>query len=232
MKKITIIISGGLDSTVLTYDLKNQGYKILALSFDYGQKHNKELDIASKTCQRLEIPHKIVKIDKSIVEGSSLTSKKKVPEGHYWEKTMKATVVPSRNLLMLAHAMSYAITNKCVGVAYGAHAGDHNIYPDCRPEFIEAVREVARLTDYKPLEILTPYQNITKAEIVKKGLDLGVDFNLTWTCYKGGKQPCGKCGSCVERTGAFLENHRKDPLYSTENWMKVVEYATKQEENY
>lgn len=232
MKKIVVIISGGLDSTVLTYDLKNQGYEILGLSFHYGQKHSKELTMAMATCARLGIKHRVIQIDPILLKGSSLTSEKEVPEGHYWEETMKATIVPNRNMLMLASALSYAISNEAEGVAYGAHAGDHAIYPDCRPEFIEKMREIAKIIDYKPLELLTPYQNITKADIVKKGLELGVDFNLTWTCYNGWGKPCGRCGSCVERSGAFIQNRERDPLYTKEDWKEAFDYAEEQEEKY
>ncbi|MHA1821877.1 MAG: 7-cyano-7-deazaguanine synthase QueC [Promethearchaeota archaeon] len=211
-----LILSGGLDSTTLLYDLISQGKKVYAISFNYGQKHNKELEFAAKTCQKLNVPHKIVDLtglQKANIFGkSSLTSDTEIPEGHYQEESMKSTVVPNRNMIMLSLAISYAISLNIDEVYYGAHAGDHAIYPDCRPTFVERMNAVAQVCHYYPIKVIAPYLNISKADIVKKGLQLNVDYSLTWTCYKGGDKACGKCGSCVERREAFAMNNAKDPL--------------------
>jgi len=212
--KVVIIISGGMDSTTLLYDILNKGYDVYALSFDYKQRHRKELEMARKTCEKLKVPHKIVDITSinQLLQGNSLTSDIDVPEGNYNEDSMKATVVPNRNMIFLSLAIGYAISVKAKKVYYGAHAGDHAIYPDCRKDFIEAMQKVASLCDYEKIMIEAPYIDIDKAEILKKGTALGVDYSLTWTCYKGKEKPCKKCGACNERKEAFDLNGKTDPL--------------------
>ncbi len=215
-QKKVIILSGGMDSTTLLYSLLEQDYEIYAISFNYGQKHSKELEFAKKTTKKLEVPHKIIDISSIAHAGlfgeSSLTSREKIPDGHYEEESMKSTVVPNRNMIMLSLAIGYAISIKADSVYYGAHAGDHAIYPDCRPVFIEKMRKVAEVCHYYPIKIIAPFQNYSKGDIVKEGIDLGVDYSLTWTCYKGKQKACGKCGSCVERLEAFEINGIEDPL--------------------
>jgi 7-cyano-7-deazaguanine synthase len=213
-QKAVIILSGGMDSTTLLYDLINQRYSIHAVTFDYGQKHKKEISFATKTCELLKIPQKI--IDATVLNDlapSSLTrSDWNVPEGNYADENMKQTVVPNRNMVLLSLAAAYAIGSKAGHLFYGAHAGDHTIYPDCRPVFVSAMTTAFHLCDWNDLTLSAPYLNMSKGEIVKRGLLLGVDYSLTWTCYNGGEKSCGKCGSCDERIAAFREAGAIDPL--------------------
>jgi 7-cyano-7-deazaguanine synthase len=210
-----IIVSGGLDSTTLLYHLVKQNLKITALSFDYGQRHSRELVCACWQCDSLKVPHKIIDLGniKQLLQGSSLTSPEIVtPEGHYAQENMKLTVVPNRNMIMLSLAIACAISLKAPKVWYGAHAGDHAIYPDCRPAFVKAMQRTADLCDWNPVDIEAPFLGIDKAGIVSIGLELGVRYDQTWTCYSGREKACGKCGSCSERLEAFEKNHLKDPL--------------------
>lgn len=205
--KTVLIYSGGMDSTVLLYKLLRDGGKVFCLSFDYGQKHRKELLSARKICKYLNVPYKIVDIKsvKSLMAGSALTSDIEVPEGHYRDRNMRLTVVPNRNMIFLALAIAQAISIKFGRVAIAVHAGDHAIYPDCRPIFVDAMKEVSKIADYKSVGVYAPFLNMTKKDIARLGKKLGVPFEQTWTCYKGLKQPCGKCGACVERQEALAE---------------------------
>ena len=212
-KKAVVIISGGMDSTVMLHDVIKQGYEIIgALSFNYGQKHAKELGFALKTCLRLGIDHSIVDLKNlQVLLASALTTDKPIPEGFYEGENMKQTVVPSRNTIMLSIASGYAVSKGAGIVFYGAHAGDHTIYPDCRPEYIKKLNACLKIANFEPVKVIAPYQDLTKVEIIKKGLELGVRFRDTWTCYKGGEVSCGKCGSCQERLAAFKANGIEDP---------------------
>lgn len=214
MKKAICILSGGVDSTTLVYKLIKEGFKVEAITFFYGQKHDKEILSSMDTCSKLGILQEIVDISSVFkgIGGSALTDGTPIPHGHYEEESMKSTVVPNRNSILLNIAMAYAISKDIQIVAYGAHAGDHAIYPDCRPEFLEKIKELAKVVDYKPIDIFAPFINKSKSEIVKQGIDLKVDYSLTWTCYEGKKLACGKCGSCVERLEAFKDNKIKDPI--------------------
>jgi 7-cyano-7-deazaguanine synthase len=208
------IFSGGLDSTVLVEHLRQAGDEVLALSIDYGQRHRRELEFARVTAERLKIEWRLADLRsiKPLLAGSSLTSSEvAVPHGHYAEESMKATVVPNRNMIMLAIAAGWALSQKCERIAYGAHAGDHAIYPDCRPEFVEAMRRALSLADWQPLELYTPFLNFSKADIVREGARLVVDFAATWSCYEGGDVHCGQCGTCVERREAFALAGVPDP---------------------
>lgn len=213
-EKAVVIYSGGMDSfTVLNLAI-NQGYEVLALSFNYGQRHVKELDYAKSVCAELNIPHKIVDISaiNSLLAGSSLTDDIEIPEGHYEEDSMKSTVVPNRNMILLSMAVAYAISSEATKVFYGAHSGDHAIYPDCRPEFVEKMKAVCAIADYQATDIVTPFLHQSKIEILAKGLELGLDYSKTWTCYNGREKACGKCGACQERLEAFKLNNQTDPL--------------------
>jgi 7-cyano-7-deazaguanine synthase len=148
-----------------------------------------------------------------LFKGSSQTDPTvAVPEGHYAEENMKLTVVPNRNMILLSLAIARAISIGSTKVFYGAHAGDHAIYPDCRPEFVRSMQTAAALCDWKQVDILAPYSDRTKVEILKRGMECGTPYAETWTCYVGGAEPCGKCGSCQERAEAFAKNGLIDPL--------------------
>ncbi|MCG7536874.1 7-cyano-7-deazaguanine synthase QueC [Pseudoalteromonas sp. OOF1S-7] len=213
-EKVVVIYSGGMDSyTVLNKALKS-GYEVYALSFNYGQRHVKELEIARQACNELGVSHKIVDISaiNQLIGGSSLTDDIDVPEGHYEEESMKSTVVPNRNMILLSLAVGYAVSLKASKVFYGAHSGDHAIYPDCRPEFVKKMDDVCRIANYEEIEIVCPYLNNSKIEILTDGLKMGLDYSKTWTCYNGREKACGKCGACQERLEAFELNQASDPL--------------------
>lgn len=213
-EKVVLILSGGMDSTTLLYDLVSQGYEVYAITFDYKQKHNREIIFAKATCDELKINHKILDLSSlNEVAVSALTRDYwDVPEGHYAEENMKQTVVPNRNMVMLSLAVSYAISLKCTKVFYGAHKGDHDIYPDCRKEFVQAMRNAVRLCDWAKIELNAPYLDMDKGDIAIRGKELKVDYSLTWTCYKGDVLACGRCGSCVERLEAFFKAGMQDPV--------------------
>lgn len=214
MGKTVIIHSGGMDSTVLLYQLLNAGDDVLALSIDYGQRHKKELECASSLCKDLGVEHRIADLTSltPLLAGSSLTSPEiEVPEGHYAEDNMKATVVPNRNMILLSVATGWAISAGAESVSYAAHSGDHAIYPDCREEFAEGMNHVMGLADWQKVALDRPFVSLTKADIVKLGAELGVPFERTWSCYKGGELHCGRCGTCVERREAFYLAGVDDP---------------------
>lgn len=213
-EKAVVVCSGGMDSTTLLYDVISQGYDVSVLSFDYGQKHVKELDCAKKICKMFGVSHRIVNIGalNSLAPSSLTREKLSVPEGRYDDESMKQTVVPNRNMVMLALATSYAISWGAKTIFYGAHSGDHTIYPDCRKEFVEQLGKAIQLCDWNKVELVAPYLGIDKGDIAIKGRQLGVDYSLTWTCYKGKKRACGKCGACQERLEAFKKAGMKDPI--------------------
>lgn len=215
-----LIYSGGLDSTVLLYHLRAQGASVHAMSVDYGQRHLKELDSAHKIASRLGIEHRVVDLSSlgSLLLGSALTNRQiAVPQGHYTEPTMKSTVVPNRNMMLLSLAGAWAISLKAETISYAAHAGDHAIYPDCRPEFAAAMDQALGLADWSPLRLERPFVDLTKADIVKRGQELRVPFEDTWSCYQGGEVHCGCCGTCIERREAFHLAGVEDPtVYASE----------------
>jgi 7-cyano-7-deazaguanine synthase len=212
--KTVLVLSGGLDSTTLLYKLVNEGKEVFALPFDYGQRHKKELEMAEQSCLLLGVRHKIVDLTAltELISNSALTGDIEVPEGHYEDENMKLTVVPNRNMIMASIAIGYAVNIGAQSVALGVHSGDHAIYPDCRPEFIEKLNEVSKISNFDPIEIEAPFLYLDKGDIVGLGLELGVAYNLAWTCYVGSDKPCGKCGSCQERVEAFAKNNATDPL--------------------
>lgn len=211
---VVVIYSGGMDSFTLLHLALARGYKVHALSFDYGQRHVRELECAKRVCAELSISHKVIDIRAlaGVMAGSALTSDVAVPEGHYEEESMKATVVPNRNMILLSLATGYAVTAGAVAVWYGAHGGDHAIYPDCRPEFVAKMDAVCRVANYEPIGIEAPFMEFSKGAILAEGVKLGLDYSKTWTCYNGRDKACGRCGSCVERLEAFAENGLSDPL--------------------
>ena len=225
MKKCVVVLSGGMDSATALYKAKADGYEIYAISFDYGQKHNKELDYASKLATKIGVKeHKIVDLTciKDLVSESALTNDKiAVPEGHYAANNMKLTVVPNRNMIMYSIAAGYAVSLKAQALYVGVHAGDHFIYPDCRPQFIFGLDGLVRVANEgfidTNFQIVAPFLYIAKTDIVKIGVELKVPYELTWSCYKGGETHCGKCGTCVERKEAFELAGVEDPtVYETD----------------
>jgi 7-cyano-7-deazaguanine synthase len=214
MKKCVLIFSGGMDSFTLLHDLIATGYEVHAVSFDYGQRHSKELNYAHDCCETLGVEHRIVDVSSinQLMQGSALTSNIKVPEGHYAEQSMKSTVVPNRNMIMLSLATAYAVSIQAPEVYIGAHAGDHAIYPDCRPEFITMLSAVTEIANYQPVAIHAPYINLSKGQIAEIGKHLELDYSQAWTCYNGREKACGKCGACQERIEAMAEAGITDPM--------------------
>tara|TARA_B110001469_G_C9583141_1_gene289223 strand:+ start:515 stop:1186 length:672 start_codon:yes stop_codon:yes gene_type:complete len=195
-----------MDSTVLLYHLLDAGVEVKALSIDYGQRHKKELVLAKSVCEKLGVEHRIADLTAltPLLAGSSLTSDDiEVPDGHYAEENMKVTVVPNRNMILLAVATGWAVSTKSDTVSYAAHSGDHAIYPDCREEFAAGMNSVMQLADWHVVKLDRPFVAMTKADVAKRGAELGVPFEETWSCYKGLDLHCGRCGTCVERREAF-----------------------------
>jgi len=212
--KALVLFSGGLDSTVLATQLKVDGAETRLLSIDYGQRHARELKRAEQIAQALELPQQVLRLPDlgPLLGGSSLTDEKvELPEGHYAEESMKATVVPNRNMILLALAGGHALSIGFDTIAYAAHAGDHTIYPDCRPEFADAMETALGLADWEKLSLHRPFVHLSKTDLVKKGAELGAPLHLTWSCYAGREIHCGKCGTCVERKEAFALAKIPDP---------------------
>ena len=210
-----VIYSGGMDSYTVLHKAIEEGLTPFALTFDYGQRHVKEIQIASEVCKSLDINHKIIDITaiNQLIGGSSLTdSSIEVATGDYDNNNMVNTVVPNRNMILLSLAVGYAVSIGAEKVYYGAHSGDHEIYPDCRPIFVEKMNEVAAVANYEKTEIHSPYLKSDKVGILKDGLRMGLDYSKTWTCYNGREKACGECGSCKERLEAFTKNGLSDPI--------------------
>lgn len=204
--KIITVVSGGLDSVTLAYMLRSVGAELYLLSFDYGQKHVKELECATRCAADLHCEHTIINLKSlsPVLAGSALTSDDiAVPDGHYTSENMRVTIVPNRNAILLGIAYAAAINQKAGMVAIGVHAGDHAVYPDCRPPFISAFEEMEWAATGTRIELTAPFLMLSKADIVLMGHDLHVPFEHTWSCYKGGEKHCGTCGTCVERREAF-----------------------------
>ena len=202
--KAVLIYSGGLDSTTLLYEYRDS--IALAVSFDYGSKHNKrELEYAAVNCKRLGIKHLIIPLGfiGQYFKSDLLLSGGDIPEGSYADENMRSTVVPFRNGIMLAIAAGLAESYELDAIMLANHGGDHAIYPDCRPEFIDAFAAAVKAGTYNGVKVVSPYCNITKRDIALRGRDLGVDYSLTYSCYKGGEKHCGKCGTCTERKEAL-----------------------------
>ena len=217
-EKAVVIASGGIDSSTLLFKTVSENYKTYALTFIYGQKHEKEIDCARWICERVKLSHKIIDLSalKEILSGSALTdSNIAIPEvpadvSHY--DTLKATIVPNRNSIFLSIAIGYAVSTGADRVFFGAHRSDRGVYPDCRPEFIDAFQSAERLANDNPdLTVNAPFAHMDKSEIVKLGAGLGVPYQKTWSCYKGGELHCGVCSSCRERKRAFTQSGVSDP---------------------
>jgi 7-cyano-7-deazaguanine synthase len=207
-----------MDSVTALYEAHSRHRVVGTLTFDYGSKHNyKEIPFAIWHCERLGLPRQIVRLDiiNDLFRSDLLKSGGAIPEGHYEEATMKQTVVPFRNGIMLAIAAGYAESLGARGLVIGAHAGDHAIYPDCREEFMRAMGDAIGTGTYTGVELLRPFIQLTKAQIAARAQALGVDLARTWSCYKGDDLHCGRCGTCVERREAFVLARLADPtVYS------------------
>lgn len=203
-KDIVILYSGGMDSSVALYKFA-KNIK-LAISFDYGSKHNKiEILHAAKNCQGLEIEHRVIELDlnKMGFVSDLLISGGSIPNGDYEEETMKKTVVPFRNGIMLSIAAGIAESINCNKLLISNHAGDHTIYPDCRPDFIKCMNDAIRLGTYNEIEVLAPFTNLSKRNIAMIGREMSVPFENFYSCYNGQEKHCGTCGTCSERKKAL-----------------------------
>ncbi|MBN2507048.1 MAG: 7-cyano-7-deazaguanine synthase QueC [Verrucomicrobia bacterium] len=212
--RVVVLVSGGMDSVVALYAARERHEVVGALSFWYGAKHHpKELPFAAWHCERLGVPHRVITLEfvAALFRSDLLESGGPIPDGHYEEQTMKRTVVPFRNGILLSVAAGYAESIAAQGVVIAAHAGDHAIYPDCRKDFMRAMAGAIRAGTYGRVEVLRPFLRLTKGQIAARGRELGVDFARTWSCYKGGDAHCGTCGTCVERREAFREAGLPDP---------------------
>lgn len=195
-----------MDSITMLYEYKER--IALGISFDYGSNHNaREIPFAAMHCERLGIKHIVINLGfmHQYFKSSLLEGAEAIPEGNYDDENMKSTVVPFRNGIMLSIAAGVAESNGLKYVMMANHGGDHTIYPDCRPEFVSAMSEATRLGTYPGIEVLAPYTGITKSDIARHGKALGIDYAETWSCYKGGKHHCGKCGTCRERIEALAD---------------------------
>ena len=212
--KVCVLLSGGMDSVTALWDARASHEVAGALSFDYGSKHaSRELACAATQCAALEISHRVIALPfiNETFASHLLQSGGDIPDGHYAEPSMQQTVVPFRNGIMLAIAAGYAESTGAQGLVIAAHSGDHAIYPDCRPPFMNAMAEAIKQGTYAHLEIIAPFLKCTKADILRRGVELGVDYSRTYSCYKGGAKHCGRCGTCVERREAFLLAGVEDP---------------------
>lgn len=224
MTAVAMIYSGGADSTTLLYRLIRGGKnEIHALTFDYGQRHSKEVDAARAVIdhvgrtEQVEIVHRVVDVSAAfrLARGAGhclIDEDSPVPAGEYAPTTSPTTVVPGRNLIFIAVAAAYCEANRIPELYYGAHANDALIYPDCRPDFISAAQQaVLKSTAWGEVLLCAPFQHISKADIIRQGITLGVPYQLTWSCYAGGTDPCGVCPTCAERIAAFKEAGVTDP---------------------
>lgn len=226
--RTSVVCSGGLDSVSLAHLMADENRLTRLISFDYGQRHRKELDCAVACAVRLQVPHHVIDLRSvgAALTGSALTDDVDVPDGHYAEETMKTTIVPNRNAIMLTIAFGLAAAQGDDAVAAAIHSGDHFIYPDCRPGFAKAFDAMQRaaLDGYADIVLDTPFVHSSKAEIVAQGARVATPFAETWSCYKGGKMHCGRCGTCVERREAFHLAGIADPTdYSDPDfWREAV----------
>ncbi len=235
-KSIIVILSGGLDSSTMLWHLQNSGFEIKEIiTFNYGQRHNKEIQNAKLVVEKFiksfyKVHHQIVdmtNIGKLISKGS-LTGGEDVPHESYDAESQRITIVPNRNMIFLSIAAGRAISINAETIGYAAHSSDYSVYPDCRPEFIELMNKTLHQGNlWNPIKLVAPFQHLSKIEVVKIGLDLNVPFHLTWSCYEGENVPCLECGTCLERTEAFIANNVQDPAISKEKWAIAINYFEK-----
>ena len=220
MNKVLVLLSGGIDSTTALYSATKKYNEVTAVSFNYGSKHNKrELMFAAHHCKTLDVRHEIIELPfmNKLFKSDLLSSGGEIPDGHYKEDSMKRTVVPFRNGIMLSITAGFAESIEADAIVIAAHTGDHTIYPDCRVDFMNAMALAINLGTFANIKILSPFIDNNKIEIVKIGASLDVPYQYTYSCYKGFELHCGQCGTCVERKEAFELSGIKDPTeYSTE----------------
>ncbi|MGA2412676.1 MAG: 7-cyano-7-deazaguanine synthase QueC [Candidatus Binataceae bacterium] len=231
------IVSGGLDSvTMAHYLVKAWERKPHLISFDYGQRHIKELDFAEECADELSLPWSMIDLSSltHLISSSALTFGQDVPEGHYAEDNMALTVVPNRNMMMLSIAAAIAVSNEYTYIAAGMHAGDHAQYPDCRPQFIGSIQQTLKYANEgftvrdSGLVIDTPWIAATKSDIARHAFEMEVPLEKTWSCYKGNEKHCGRCGTCVERLEAIAsvtiapEGWDKTEYEDSEYWKTAV----------
>jgi 7-cyano-7-deazaguanine synthase len=220
MKKAVVLLSGGLDSSTALYLAKSEGYEVYAISFNYGQRHKKELECAKKIAERANIKeHIIVNTNMNAWGGSALTdSNIDVPKSNLDSEDIPVTYVPARNMIFLSYAASYAEVVGAQDVFIGVSQVDYSGYVDCRKEFIDAMENainlgtVCAVKDNRKIKIHAPFMYMTKSEEIQLGMKLGVEYSLTWTCYNGYEKACGECDSCKLRLKAFEEAGYKDPV--------------------
>ncbi len=217
-RKAVSLLSGGLDSSTLLGYILSKGYVVTALSFDYGQRHSKELESAKNVASFYGIPHKVMKLDLRSIGGSALTSDEPIPDIPVDEigKVIPATYVPARNTILLSMALAVAEAIGAENIFIGANALDYSGYPDCRPEYFDSINETFRLATKATvgggsIRVQAPLLKFTKADIVKLAFDLRVPLELTWSCYRGSEKACGVCDSCKLRLKGFMEAGRVDP---------------------
>ena len=206
MKDAVLVISGGMDSTTMLYEYKDE--IALAITFDYGSTQNGRERVCAVThCQRLGINHIVIPLEfmHRYFKSALLMTPADIPEGNYDDENMKSTVVPFRNGIMLAIACGIAESNGLKRVMIANHAGDHSIYPDCRPSFVDAMSAAMKAGTYEGISVFAPYTYLSKKEIALHGKALGLDYSETYSCYKGGEKHCGKCGTCRERIKALQD---------------------------
>ncbi|MBC7080990.1 MAG: 7-cyano-7-deazaguanine synthase QueC [Thermoplasmatales archaeon] len=214
MGKVVCLLSGGVDSAVASAIAKSRGYELYTLTFDYGQRHKKEIRCAGEIAKWLNSKHKLIKADLRQIGGSALTDNIEVPEE---AEGIPPTYVPARNTIFLSYALAYAELIDANSIFIGANVVDYSGYPDCREEYLKAFQNMANLAtkrgvEGKGIKIEAPILYLTKGEIIKKGLELGVPFEKTWSCYRGGKKACGRCSSCKIRLKGFNEAGIEDPI--------------------
>lgn len=213
--KTVVVHSGGLDSTTLLYHLLANGHDVKTLTIDYRQRHLKEAEAARQICKRLGIEHRLVELPQlvQVFGANALTDSTAVlPEGAYSEETISRTTVPNRNMIFLSIAIGWAASLQFDGVAFGAHAGEFTNYPDCQPEFAAAMNAAAAVSHTRPIAVHSPFITWNKTQIVQRGVELGVPFEQTWSCYSGGELHCGRCSTCHDRRQAFANAGVKDPV--------------------
>ena len=214
--KTIVILSGGLDSTTLLYHFKHEGHRVHALTFDYGQRHNRELKAAEEICRRTQTTQESVDLSslRPLFGANALTDHSvALPSGEYSDSTIGITTVPNRNMIMLSISIGRAISLGFEAVAFGAHGGVNDVmYPDCSPDFVASIDATAKTCDDQQISVLAPFVHWDKSMIVKRGHELAVPFELTWSCYEGNSAPCRNCGTCVDRANAFRKAGLSDPL--------------------